>query len=338
MDIPRNGTVLLPAYTALSAVQAFRVYGLNVEYFSVSEDLTLPVRELSDRIAEVDPDLFMIHHYFSFPDPNYREIVDLARDTGATIIEDCARALFNRDEDGRLLGSTGDVAIFSLRKVLPIPHGGLVVSPVVDSFSSPISTSSEYRGGLASAAIAAQRFLDAPVAKRAGVQTLVRRLNGHSETNDPSLDHDWAGTSPGRLSRLGLAHCDPDTIATERRDRYRALRGSLATLDGFEILTPHAHSESSPFGVALRIDGGKHVRDHVYDTLMERGLPAEVLQWPMPPALDPGPEFPGAASLRDSILVLPTHQQLPERAIPLIPEAIADALASVQLPAQGVRV
>lgn len=335
LDVPRDGVALLPAYTALSAIQAFREYGLDVEYYAIEEDLSLSVPDVADRIAAVDPDVFMLHHYFGFADPNYGRLLERARDRGAVVVEDCARALFNRDANGDLLGSRGDVAIFSLRKVLPVPHGGLVVSPAVESFPAPSRRHAERADAAVSLAITAQQALGTSFLSNPGMRELLCRL-GYAETDETSIEHDWSGASPGRLSRIGLAHCDPERIAALRRARYAALRESLAPLSGFEILTPPAGERSSPFGVALRVDGGKRVRNHVFSGILDRGLPTEVLQWPMPPGLDPGPEFGAAATLRDSILILPTHQQVPARAIPLVADAVAEQLGSVRPPERRV--
>src|SRR5439155_6559464 len=43
------------------------------------------------------------------------------------LIEDCALSLFSR-ENGTWLGSVGDLALFSVYKTLPLPHGGFLVT------------------------------------------------------------------------------------------------------------------------------------------------------------------------------------------------------------------
>lgn len=54
----------------------------------------------------------------------------LAHDAGAVVIEDCAQALGARFADGRLVGSAGDLSVFSFgpRKHLPLGEGGALAT------------------------------------------------------------------------------------------------------------------------------------------------------------------------------------------------------------------
>ncbi len=60
--------------------------------------------------------------------PSYHQGVEIdALLHGRKLIEDCALSLFSREND-TWLGSVGDLALFSVYKTLPLPHGGFLVT------------------------------------------------------------------------------------------------------------------------------------------------------------------------------------------------------------------
>ena len=69
--------------------------------------------------------IVLLVHYFGYVDPNIDEIVKVARDNKAIIIEDCAHALYT-DYIDKSCGSYSDVSIYSLHKMLPYKDGGMV--------------------------------------------------------------------------------------------------------------------------------------------------------------------------------------------------------------------
>src|SRR5207245_6549749 len=71
------------------------------------------------------PILYLIH-YVGFPGP-VQELSVACRARRLLLIEDCAQALLSNCAE-RPLGSFGDVAIFSIRKTLPVPDGGALVA------------------------------------------------------------------------------------------------------------------------------------------------------------------------------------------------------------------
>ena len=64
----------------------------------------------------------LIIHYFGFPQPIHK-IREICNKKDVLLIEDCAHALFSSHGE-EAIGSEGDLAIFSLRKTLPLPEGG----------------------------------------------------------------------------------------------------------------------------------------------------------------------------------------------------------------------
>lgn len=311
-------TALLPAFVSSSAVWPFRDLGIEVEFYPVTTSMTLPM-ELAERIADADPDVVLFVHYVGFPDDWFTDLVEVAREVDALVIEDVARGLFARDSRGRLLGSTGDVALFSPRKLLPIPHGGLVVSS--DGTVPDPGPSIRETRAMASVAGRLLRWLR-PWHTTSPTESIVDvdRFAGGLPAPEGGPK-----AAPGRLTRLGLARVDPAAVAAARRDRYARVRESLLDVPGLELVSPPAHEGACPYGVALRLPDGRAVRDRLFARLRRAGLPVERFRWRMAygePSLD---AFPEAVELHDTLLVVPTHQALPRWAL----EETVDALTAV---------
>src|SRR5262249_39357721 len=92
--------------------------------YPVGTRWTLDPEEIERRITPRTRGILMTH-FAGFPGPA-SQLRALADRHGLVLIEDCAQALLSVDGEVPV-GTTGDAAIFSLRKTLPVPHGGALV-------------------------------------------------------------------------------------------------------------------------------------------------------------------------------------------------------------------
>ena len=124
LGLKSSDRVLTPAFDCDSSLQPFRALGLKLTFLhSNPRDLSIDIDDIKRKIT---PDVKLIHiiNHFGMPQP-WEEILKLRAETGIPILEDNAYSLFS-DIDGKPFGVFGDMAIFSLRKNLPIPDGGLL--------------------------------------------------------------------------------------------------------------------------------------------------------------------------------------------------------------------
>ncbi|KTG26872.1 DegT/DnrJ/EryC1/StrS family aminotransferase [Haloferax profundi] len=321
-----GGTVMLPAYLPESAVWPFREHGYEIVYYPISADLTYPEQEIEALIHQVEPDVVLFVHYLGFADSSFDSLAQTASSSGAFVIEDCARGLFSRDEDGKLLGTTGDAAVYSAHKTLPAPFGGIVVSRT-HRLEPPVSAASETKELL--------RLTGMWTVNHLNVRKQLRRLNGRATPRpfeedlsevQPMPATSWPPLTPGRLSRIGLHHAYPLRVRSERSGRYNTLRLSLLDTEGVDVLTPVAHDTACPYGVAIRVREGPVVRNRIYNAIRSAGLPAERYIWGLKGDGSYIEQFPRATHLRESIIVLPTHQQLPWESLPLFGKCIETVL------------
>lgn len=309
-----GGTVLLPSYVPGGVTWAALAAGFDVRYYPVNADLSLPADAVRDRIGDVDPAATVFVHYFGFPDEAFEELASEVRSRDALVIEDCAHAAFGRDRDGKLLGSTGDLALFCLHKTLPVPNGGLVVS----RHATPPPPG--------------ERVAEWNVVPRVAASRLARwgRYPLDPEPTTGRSDHvavssvapDTPIASPGRLTALGLPHCRPDDVQSIRRRRYRSLRSAVDDDPVLDVVAPEAHAGASPYGVTAMAPDAES-RHRYLRTLRRRGLPCEAFTWPSVHRAAEQRSYTGAEALRERLLVLPTHQRLAEADVERIAEAIA---------------
>src|SRR5262245_36995149 len=117
-------TILFPAYHCGRELDVIDRSGGRVVFYPVGRDLRVDPDELRRRAGSDTRALYVIH-YWGFPQA-LDSLYQLCVEKGWALIEDCAHALFASAQN-RPVGSLGDIAIFSLRKMLPVPGGGALV-------------------------------------------------------------------------------------------------------------------------------------------------------------------------------------------------------------------
>lgn len=319
-------TALLPEYLPPAVLQVFHRTDFEVRPYPVESDLTLPVDRVLEEIDEVEPDVVLLAHYFGFVDPSFQAVVAGARAVGARVVEDCARGLFGRDMSGQLLGSTGDAAIFSPHKTLPVPNGGIVVAPGT-TLPTPARTVPESRDLAVSAALSALQRLGRRPPDRNGARNPPESIRSLDSIGTPDLGAGvWPPAAVGYLSRCGLSETDPAEVQRARHRRYEALRSRLRSVEAVTVLSPNTPVGASPHGVVVSADEGAHVTEAAAAALRGRGLPVERFQWPLTVEAAALDAFPDARTLREKVLVLPCHQQIPSRALDPMVETLRAAV------------
>jgi len=130
-DLNQSGprVLLLPAYIGWSAREGSGVFdpvqelGIHFEFYRITDTLEIDQSHLSKQLAKFPNAILLLIHYFGRIDPGYRQILSLAKEFGAEIIEDEAHAMLT-DLVGGISGRAGKFAFFSLHKLLPVRDGG----------------------------------------------------------------------------------------------------------------------------------------------------------------------------------------------------------------------
>lgn len=123
--------VLLPAYVGWSSREGSGVFDpvdklqLDYAFYRVDERLHIDLDDLRHILRTGRRDVLVLIHFFGYVDPGYEQAATLAREVGAFVVEDEAHAMLT-DLVGGLTGRRGDVAVYSLHKLLPLADGGML--------------------------------------------------------------------------------------------------------------------------------------------------------------------------------------------------------------------
>ena len=217
--------VLIPSYICRDVLSSLRAVGANPLYYDVDESLCARLYPDSAPIARA----VMAVNYFGFP-----QKLDIFRHycerTGAVLIEDNAHGLFSRDQEGHLLGTRGDLGIFSLRKTLPLPNGAaLMVNrpdlrdrlPGQGSFELSHGDTFFRRKQAARRIIKLTGLRGAKILIR--ILRLGRRLTTGSSIPEPDPEGERVLPEPSSCSpmlREGIDSADPEIESKRRRSLY----------------------------------------------------------------------------------------------------------------------
>lgn len=116
--------VLIPSYNCGVEIDPVKLQELQIKYYRVKKDFCVDLTDLKKSIDEKTKAI-LITHYLGFPQP-LDDIIKICKQHNIFLIEDCAHA-FLSEHNGKPLGSSGDISIFSFRKTIPTPDGAVLV-------------------------------------------------------------------------------------------------------------------------------------------------------------------------------------------------------------------
>ncbi len=294
LGLAQGARILIPAFVCPAVRVAVRKAGLVAVHYDVGDDL-----RPGDLSAAAEALLHV--RFFGVSGPLNRAARDLQ------VVEDGAHTLPHLWWGDA--GSAGAPSFFSLRKLLPVPDGGLLLmgrSQRSLPFPPPtkLRRMSRIRSALRS------------MASRSNVNPLpVRDLFSR---DDEQGEVTLAGISATTLAIL--AELDMTRVALARRRNY-GLLASILVEAGVGVPIPEMLPGAVPQGLPLR---HRHA-DAVVRILRRRGI--EAYRWGRyPETVDPG-AFPSAYAWSRESIVLPVQQDLPEETIRTVGRETIRAMA-----------
>jgi dTDP-4-amino-4,6-dideoxygalactose transaminase len=133
-NIPQSDEagVLLPSFIGWSPREGSGVFdpvselGLRPTFYRLNRDLTVDVDDVARCLDARRYRAVVIIHYYGRTDPSSAALRDLALAHGVPIVEDLAHGFFSAMVGG-VAGSFGQVALYSIHKMLPVARGGMAV-------------------------------------------------------------------------------------------------------------------------------------------------------------------------------------------------------------------
>jgi dTDP-4-amino-4,6-dideoxygalactose transaminase len=299
--------ILVPAYNCGSEIEALARAGLACSFYEAGETLAPDEGELESLLTPRSRALLLIH-YYGFPQDarRWRRWCD---DRGVLLLEDCAQAWLASD-DGRPVGSFGDLAIFSLYKTFAVPDGGALVS-------ARQVTRSRAAGGLGLVQVS-KKHVSWLMTRSGRLDAVLSHLEDE-DTDDFSLGE--PASRPSSVSLFLLPRVVRADAASRRRANYRILLDEFAD----RVPPPFARLPEGACPLVFPLETGG--RGGLGERLERQGIEARRF-WPDLHPLLPARDFPGAVSWHDRFLALPVHQELNEGDVAREVAGIRRALAS----------
>jgi len=331
LGIDKGDEILAPAYNCGSEIDPLLSSGASLNLYRIDHTASIDLNDLEGRISKKTRVIY-VTHYFGMPQ-SLVEIRALCRDRKIYLIEDCALSLFSFDGEV-MLGSSGDISIFSFRKTLPVPDGGAVVINNPDLSAEgwrrrkpPILSLS--RGMLS----LAKRYV-LHTSSQTGVLystlwSLLRRTQlgnddeGEFDTFFPDMppnvyyDMGLDNQDISGISRRMLRTFDGVEIRSRRRKNFLRYMDLLSSQEGVEPLYRELPAGACPLHFPIFV----RRREAVCRELNALSIDA-IAWWSGYHRSLPWPEYPDACLLKDRLLVLPVHQGLSDGHIAFICEKL----------------
>jgi len=215
----QSGRIWMPSYLCGVLVDALGALRARVRFYPVNFDL-----KITDRVwlEEVRPgDLAVLISYFGFPCD--KECATLLKESGAWVLEDACQALLSER-----VGRQSDFVLFSPRKFLGVPDGGILVVQAEVDFGDLVIEPPPAAWWL--------KTLEAAVLRREfdlhGGERRWFELFRETDTTCPI-----GAYAMSELSRLLLEQAfDYEVIGRRRRENYRVLLDELGEFAVFQSL------------------------------------------------------------------------------------------------------
>lgn len=308
---------LLPSFVSKRVIEPFVQSGVVPEFYAVNEDLSV---DLNDLQARLKPGVRggLILHYFGWPQPPH--VLSWLQTRGPEFgvwIEDLTQAYLSKPE-GVALGTYGDIALASFRKLIPCPDGAVLAFQDT-RYQQPLRPSVTARLSARSVA----RLLMMPLAgwRRARIvgrvaaplrmkirKWLTSREVGEAEPISP-------------ISRYLIERFDCEKSAKARRLNTVRLAARLRELAGIEPLFPDPAPGIVPMVLPVRVPK----RDRLRRALAARGIHT-LNSWSRPPGVEAGC-FPVMDRLQDELLSFPVDERYGSAEMDYIADAVAEVVA-----------
>lgn len=297
--------IWIPNYFCNESLYGVRQLSVKIVFYPISENLEPNWHILEENIIKYEPpDIFLLVHYFGFPN-NLKKTKEFCKKNKIDLIEDAAHVLF----PSHGIGESGKVVIYSPRKVLALPEGGLLV--VCKELENYIRRASSTTIKKETIIWLIKKFIQ---------KTMINlNISWHTFWKIKKIKHLENDHLDFLLSQnyslfsyrlLCIIQSKFDKIVQERRENYKILQSEI-TDDNIYPLFPCLPEHVCPYVFPIIV---KNNRDLIIERLLKKGIP--VYSWPdFPPEVLKNNEEVNieAKWLGEHIILFPIHQSLSEK-------------------------
>ena len=314
LELSSNASIAFPSLHCGIELDVLHDLGVTPCFYDVNQSLGVDMSSLGQAIDNKTEAVF-ITHYFGIVQ-NMEPVRTFCRDHGLRLIEDCAHTLPG------LAGSLGDIAVFSLHKLLAVPDGGLLqintdnLQAPSQPGPPPFRATREYLVRDLSRKIAhrswhktgwkflqrlcLQPFYPGVTKFDAADKYLTDRSSTQHPLHMDSLE--W-GVAP--LSRRLIRNSDINEITRRRLHNYRYLATHLSNSTAVQICVREIPDETCPMAFPVLVEQPREFMTF----LLQAGVEIGPFWQSVHTDAEDNQQSHGAR-LASKLLTLPVHQQL----------------------------
>lgn len=302
----RNRAIWLPAFMCVSLLQTIRSVGYDVKLYDVDYNLDPILESIEPRTGEC----LLVPHYFGIYHA-LENVKSFCQTYKMLFIEDCAHIL--PTPGGEYVGCKGDVAIFSLRKLLPVAGGGVLCANnlQIQNYDSKITSQTRY---FKKKLLMCGELL----AFKMGVNFLPLKdmLRFAAGTTDSANISESMGVHATRLTNDGQGFNYIRMVALKRNDNYSYLIDCLSGMSG--VSTPFQNlAGSCPQLFPITVEKPSLTIKRL------RKCGVEASSWPGEDCIEfSGSRYPGAEYWKNHLVLLPVHHSLTKNHLNAMVEAL----------------
>jgi perosamine synthetase len=292
-----DDTVLLPAYLCREVLRPF-LGKTRVLFYDIRPDLAADPETIRQIVAKNKVKVMMIINYFGFLQPYRKEIREICSESGVILIEDCAHSLLTEGS-----GDTGDISIFSYRKILPVPDGGGLKIQENGAVPSPEFYPGLYSNVL-SMLIIAKSLMDIKMdsLSRAGFADKRKDLGAA----EPATEKCSRVLPLSAFTRNGMGNMSFPEIVEKRRTDFTYWQDVARKTEKIVPVFPELPIGVCPLGFPVKVND----RDALRSRLQKEGIFLKV-HWNLPEEV--GEEHVNSHAMAKQSITFPLHFELGQR-------------------------
>lgn len=316
LNIRTGDEVLTPAYNCGAEIDPFVWAGAKVIFYRIDEQAAIDEQDILRRVTPSTKVIY-VSHFFGWPQ-KIEELSHWCRENKIFLVEDCALSLFSKGPDNAI-GQTGDAAIYSFVKSLPVPDGGALIlkNKELRKITIPIKPP-PFRNILLNSLPLLKKWM-MNTNKLWQRHELSRKLINRSwmkrstdqdcaiEREMPKSNYfdaqkvEW---SISKLSRSIISKTNPLEVIETRRRNYQYLQNALRNVSSIRLLFDDLPDNVCPLSLPIYVND----RNLWADALENLGV--LVGGWPSYHRGFDWKDFPEARHLKNDLITLPVHQDL----------------------------
>ncbi|MFX0202075.1 MAG: aminotransferase class I/II-fold pyridoxal phosphate-dependent enzyme, partial [Candidatus Hodarchaeota archaeon] len=337
--------ILLPSYNCSTEIDPVLSVGAKPIFYRVTRELNIDIDDLVLKINK-NTKAILVTHYFGFSLP-LNEIKNICEERNILLIEDCAHSFLSQ-ADGHYLGSTGDFAVFSLWKILPVPDGGLLVvnNPRIQfslkKVAPPLFPFLYVAGKMLShisydhldlRTISMKLFLRSVFLALKAARLFMRglkKLTGKGRLHLLIPDSyeflsEAIKLEISKFSKRIIESSDLKSIKNVRRNNYKYLHQNIKRIHGIKLVFDELPDGTNPLFFPIIVKN----RKNLYQRMKQKGVVTFPF-WEVFHKEVPWDKFPDAVFLKNHLLGLPVHQDLTQRNLDYLLETLDQIFAQTK--------